>query len=123
MRSGNFEMFVIFSFYRLCINCDNTEFGCTRILKLDALTIHLEECEHNPKRPLPCEQGCGLVIPKDELKDHNCIKELRTVIEAQQQKLNDFQQELNEQKFTLAEQKRELLLLKVINLCIDAITY
>lgn len=76
----------------------------------------MEECEHNPKRPLPCEQGCGLVIPKDELKDHNCIKELRTVIEAQQQKLNDFQQELTEQKFTLAEQKRELLLLKVINL-------
>ncbi|GFR03934.1 e3 ubiquitin-protein ligase NRDP1 [Trichonephila clavata] len=30
--------------------------------------VHKEECEHNPKRPVPCEQGCGLVIPKDELR-------------------------------------------------------
>ncbi|KAF2902824.1 hypothetical protein ILUMI_03360 [Ignelater luminosus] len=97
---------------RLCINCDNAEYGCTRVLKLDALVAHLEECEHNPKRPLPCEQGCGLVIPKDELKDHNCIKELRALIQTQQQKLNDFQQELTEQRFTMNEQKRELQLLK-----------
>lgn len=38
------------------------------MVKLDALTSHLEECEFNPKRPVPCEQGCGLVVPKDELK-------------------------------------------------------
>ena len=25
------------------------------------------ECEHNPKKPIHCEQGCGLIIPKDEL--------------------------------------------------------
>lgn len=37
-------------------------------MKLDALSSHLEECEFNPKRPVPCEQGCGLVVPKDELK-------------------------------------------------------
>ena len=43
-------------------------YGCTLILKLDSLPAHLEECEHNPKRPLPCEKGCGFVIPKDEFK-------------------------------------------------------
>jgi hypothetical protein len=37
-------------------------------VKLDALSYHLAECEHNPTRPVPCKQGCGLVIPKDELK-------------------------------------------------------
>lgn len=73
---------------------------------------HLEECEHNPKRPLPCELGCGLVIPKDEIKDHNCVKELRALMQKQQEKLSDFQQELAEQRFQLGEQKRELALLK-----------
>lgn len=96
----------------MCINCDNAQYGCTRVLKLDTLAAHLEECEHNPKRPLPCEQGCGLIIPKDELKDHNCVKELRTLIQSQQQKLNDFQQDLTEQRFIINEQKRELQLLK-----------
>lgn len=98
--------------HRLCINCDNAQYGCTRVLKLDTLAAHLEECEHNPKRPLPCEQGCGLIIPKDELKDHNCVKELRALIQTQQQKLNDFQQDLTEQRFIINEQKRELQLLK-----------
>lgn len=108
----NINLTLIF-FFRLCINCDNAQYGCTRILKLDTLAAHLEECEHNPKRPLPCEQGCGLIIPKDELKDHNCVKELRALIETQQQKLNEFQQDLTEQRFTINEQKRELQLLKV----------
>lgn len=53
---------------RLCISCDNAQYGCSSVLKLDTLPTHLEECEHNPKRPVPCEQGCGLVIPMDELK-------------------------------------------------------
>ena len=57
-----------FSFSRLYISCDNKPHGCISIVKLDALTSHLEECEFNPKRPVPCEQGCGLIIPKDELK-------------------------------------------------------
>ena len=30
--------------------------------------ILLQECEYNPKKPVSCEDGCGLVIPKDELK-------------------------------------------------------
>lgn len=97
---------------RLTINCDNFSHGCTRQLKLDALPEHLEQCEHNPKRPLPCESGCGLVIPKDELRDHNCIRELRALVQQQQQKINEFNQSLNEQKFIVNEQKRELQLLK-----------
>ena len=57
--------------YRLSITCDNSIYGCTSILKLDALTNHLTECEHNPKKPVPCGQGCGLIIPMDELKANN----------------------------------------------------
>lgn len=97
---------------RLQIGCDNESFGCKAVIKLDLLAVHLEECEHNPKRPIPCEQGCGHIIPKDELKDHNCVRELRGLVQSLQQKISEQQQELAEQKFQLNEQKREIQLLK-----------
>ena len=53
---------------RLQIACDNAVYGCVAIVKLDMLATHLLECEHNPKKPVHCTEGCGLVIPKDELK-------------------------------------------------------
>ena len=34
-------------------------------LKEDLKTI--QECEHNPKKPVPCALGCGLTVPKDEM--------------------------------------------------------
>ncbi|KAK9499520.1 hypothetical protein O3M35_002543 [Rhynocoris fuscipes] len=97
---------------RLSITCDNAMYGCQAVLKLDALSSHLSECEHNPKKPVPCEQGCGLIIPMDELKDHNCVRELRALIHSQQQKIQDFQQEIADQRFQINEQKRELYILK-----------
>lgn len=62
---------------------------------------------------MPCEAGCGLVIPKDELAEHNCVRELRVLIASQQGKLTDYQQELTEQRLIINEHKRELALLKV----------
>lgn len=97
---------------RLHISCDNASYGCPAVVKLDMLNSHLEECEHNPKKPVVCEQGCGQIIPKDELKEHNCIRELHTVVQSQQQKLSECLQELSEQKLQLNEQRRELQLLK-----------
>ena len=38
------------------------------MIKLDLLPHHLKECEHNPKKKVSCEQGCGLTVPKDEMK-------------------------------------------------------
>ena len=38
------------------------------MVKLDLLPHHLKECEHNPKKKVSCEQGCGLTVPKDEMK-------------------------------------------------------
>jgi len=97
---------------RLVINCDNASFGCTQAIKLDVLSIHLLECEYNPKKPVHCEQGCGLIIPKDEIKDHNCVRELRSLVQQQQNKITDISTELAEHKLILQEQKRELQLLK-----------
>ncbi|GAB6031765.1 E3 ubiquitin-protein ligase NRDP1 [Chamberlinius hualienensis] len=97
---------------RLQICCDNAPHGCRLVVKMDALNSHLEECEHNPKKPVPCDQGCGLIIPKDELKSHNCVHELRAMIDNQQMKLNEYQQQMAEQKLQMDEQKRELGLIK-----------
>ncbi|XP_075229631.1 E3 ubiquitin-protein ligase NRDP1 elgi [Lycorma delicatula] len=97
---------------RLCITCDNASYGCNANIKLDSLAAHLAECEHNPKRPIPCDQGCGLIIPMDELKDHNCVREMRSLIHSQQQKMTDYQQELADQRFQINELKRELRLVK-----------
>ena len=53
---------------RLLIVCDNQQYGCSVVVNLDRLESHLKECEHNPKRPVQCEQGCGMVVPMDEVK-------------------------------------------------------
>jgi len=53
---------------RLNIECDNASLGCTAVVKLDVLANHCLECDFNPKKQTPCELGCGLVIPKDEMK-------------------------------------------------------
>ncbi|XP_033367596.1 E3 ubiquitin-protein ligase NRDP1 [Parus major] len=56
---------------KLQITCDNAVFGCTAVVRLDNLMAHLNDCEHNPKRPVTCEQGCG-PIPKSHPKPHPC---------------------------------------------------
>ena len=52
--------------------CDNELYGCSVVVKLDTLSHHLKECEHNPKKPVPCSQGCGLTVPKDEMVRLRC---------------------------------------------------
>lgn len=97
---------------RLKLNCNNAEFGCTAVVKLDSLQSHLQECEFNPKKPILCDRGCGLTMPKDELGDHNCVRELRAVVLQQQTKISSLQTEVGDLKMQHAESKRELQMLK-----------
>uniref|UniRef100_A0A0B6ZB44 E3 ubiquitin-protein ligase NRDP1 n=1 Tax=Arion vulgaris TaxID=1028688 RepID=A0A0B6ZB44_9EUPU len=97
---------------RLTISCDYKSNGCTSLVKLDSLSSHLQDCEYNPKKPVQCDKGCGLVVPKDEFQDHNCVKELRNFMSTIQQKFGDLQTESLEQKIQLTEQKREIQMLK-----------
>uniref|UniRef100_A0A8C4Q868 E3 ubiquitin-protein ligase NRDP1 n=1 Tax=Eptatretus burgeri TaxID=7764 RepID=A0A8C4Q868_EPTBU len=97
---------------KLHIRCENAAFGCSAVLRLDLLPAHINECEHNPKRPVPCEQGCGLIIPKDEVRSHNCVRDLRVMVLQQQQKIGDLEKLTAENKQQLTEQKREVQLLK-----------
>jgi len=97
---------------RLEIRCDNEEYGCSTVVKLDILNMHLKECEHNPKKPVACTLGCGLTVPKDEMVEHNCVKELRLVVRDQGESLSKAQQDITDMRYALTEQKRELQLLK-----------
>lgn len=51
-------------------------------------------------------------MPKDELKDHNCSRELRGLIQSQQQKIGQMKSELSDQHLAINELKRELQLFK-----------
>ena len=55
----------MFSFNSLNITCENE--GCTAIVKLDALANHLADCDFNPKKLVECENGCGMMISKDNV--------------------------------------------------------
>lgn len=99
-------------FSRLKLKCDYVAYGCPAILRLENLNNHLQECEYNPKKPIICSLGCNILIAKDELKSHNCIKELRKIVDDQQSKINHLSNEVMRQKNELDTYINELRVLK-----------
>jgi len=93
---------------RLTINCTNAEFGCIVHVKLDCLNQHLADCEHNPKKPVDCEQGCGLVIPLDELSQHNCVRELHNIIHLQGEQITDLKEKVLDFHQQIVELKQQV---------------
>ena len=92
---------------KLTIKCKNDAFGCEAVVTLDQLQSHLSQCERNPKRPVNCEKGCGLVVPFDELPQHYC-----NLIQNQNFKQAQLQAQIDDQRQQLDEQKREIQALK-----------
>jgi len=97
---------------KLRLNCDHVSYGCTSYIRLENLNNHSQECEFNPKKPVVCSLGCNILIAKDELKSHNCIKELRKVVDDQQSKINQLSNEVSKQKNDLDIYIHELKILK-----------
>ncbi|XP_054565477.1 E3 ubiquitin-protein ligase NRDP1-like [Eptesicus fuscus] len=97
---------------KLRIACDNAVFGCRAVVRLDNLRSHLSDCEHNPRRPVTCEQGDGLEMPREELPNHHCITHLRAVVQQQQARLAELEKTSADHAHQLAEQKRAIRQLK-----------
>lgn len=97
---------------RLKITCDNKDFGCTNVVALESLESHLMECPFNPKRPVQCEKGCGLVVPLDEVPQHNCVKELHELLKLERTQTEDLATKVDRLEIQLSEHNREILLLK-----------
>ena len=73
----NYWLFIFIQFlWCFRVKCENAEHGCEAIVRLDNLVEHSAQCEFNPKRPIPCE-SCEMEIPKNQIKNHNCIRDLR----------------------------------------------
>jgi E3 ubiquitin-protein ligase NRDP1 len=56
------------------VTCDNSIHGCDVVVKLESLSLHLQECDHNPKKPVECSNSCGIIVPKDELQVNRVLK-------------------------------------------------
>lgn len=97
---------------KLKLKCDHAAYGCTAYVRLENLTSHSQECDFNPKKPIICNLGCDILVAKDELKSHNCIKELRKIIDDQQTKINQLSNEVCKQKNDLDNYYNELKVLK-----------
>ncbi|KAH9420123.1 E3 ubiquitin-protein ligase NRDP1 [Dermatophagoides pteronyssinus] len=94
---------------RLDIICDNAEFGCQEVVKIESLQSHHKDCKFNPKRPIECSKGCGFVIPKDEIQNHNCFKDLRLFVEQESKKMEQQYQELKGYLNSIRDCLRQIL--------------
>ena len=99
---------------RLKISCINKEFGCSAVVRLDTLQSHHNECQYNPKRPVECEKGCGLVVPLDEVPQHNCIQELHKIVKNKSDSIDELVSQVSDLELRLNDQHREILILKEI---------
>lgn len=71
--------------------------GCPAIVKLELLQSHTDTCEFNPFKPVVCEKGCGIVLLRNQVEDHNCLSDLRELVSKQQSQINDLEQGQNRQ--------------------------
>ena len=65
--------------------------GCPAIVKLELLQAHTDSCEFNPFKPVVCEKGCGIVLLRNQVDDHNCLSDLRELVSKQQSQINDLE--------------------------------
>ncbi|XP_036307377.1 E3 ubiquitin-protein ligase NRDP1-like [Pipistrellus kuhlii] len=96
---------------KLRIACDHAAFGCSAVVRLDGLTSHLSDCEHNPRRRQG-QQGDGLAGPREELPARHCLPHLRALVQQQQARLAELERASADHALQLAEQKRAIQQLK-----------
>ncbi|EDV58650.1 E3 ubiquitin-protein ligase NRDP1 [Drosophila erecta] len=93
---------------RLKMKCTFSQSGCTQMLALEEFRTHVAACEHNPKVVVECSKGCGMKIPKDEMSRHNCVFELREVVETVVKEVSDLKQKVTDLEAQSSSQRREL---------------
>ena len=60
--------YLLISMYRLELTCNFKENGCTKIIKLEQLETHLNECIYQPNKIIQCPNGCEKIIERNEIK-------------------------------------------------------
>ncbi|CAF1276658.1 unnamed protein product [Rotaria magnacalcarata] len=78
---------------RLDIRCENE--GCMTIVKLEVLTNHLADCEYTKNKVIQCENGCGMIISKDNFQAHNCIQALSSELQNVKNELENYKNDVD----------------------------
>ncbi|KAH8260044.1 E3 ubiquitin-protein ligase NRDP1 [Drosophila bipectinata] len=97
---------------RLKIKCTFAENGCSQLLALEGFRRHVAGCEHNPKVMVDCNKGCGMQVPKDELATHNCVFELRELVQSKVTEIAELKKKQANHELRLVTQGCELELLQ-----------
>lgn len=92
---------------KLTIRCNFATKGCTQVVPLDELDIHLNSCLFNRKL---CEK-CNL----DLMDGHNCVQELMKLNQNMESKLRDTSIRINS-----LEDENENYLQTIRELCVNA---
>ncbi len=98
---------------RLDISCENE--GCSAIIKLDVLVNHQIDCEYSPKKYIQCENGCRMMISKDELSTHNCIQILSTELDHMKTELEKYKHDVDFYKTEVRTLQEFLRVLRMNN--------
>lgn len=56
---------------------------------MELLQTHCNECDFNPYKPIICEKGCGLILLRNQVEEHNCLSDLRELVNNQQKQINE----------------------------------
>jgi E3 ubiquitin-protein ligase NRDP1 len=73
----------------------------------------LDECQYNLKWLVACDKGCGLIVPLDEVPQHNCVRELYK-IKSKSEEVLSLTSKVGALELQLTTQNREILILKEI---------
>lgn len=78
---------------RLRIKCQYAEFGCPQVVAVAGHADHVKVCNFNPDELVECRNGCAKFYTRKQLvkSKHNCIKELQSLIQTQEQLISDLE--------------------------------
>lgn len=91
----------------LLVKCDYYVSGCHEVIRLEELHTHVANCRFNPEYPVACPRDCGAFIASSALSSHDCIRDLRSLLFAQQNEINDLKNTVAN-LFALAAEQREI---------------
>ena len=89
----------------LQLRCDFRSAGCQQVVALEELEAHVSSCPLNPEYPVPCPKSCGALIAKNSLQTHDCVRDLRALLCAQQKEINELKTTMNNLIAIAAEQR------------------
>ncbi|KAI1282084.1 E3 ubiquitin-protein ligase NRDP1 [Halotydeus destructor] len=101
---------------KLDIKCDFNAGGCQAVVKLELIQAHCDSCDFNPYKPVICEKGCGLVLLRNQVDEHNCLSDLREHVSNQDKLINELRAAKSSHQEQITELKSNLKRLQDVDM-------